>query len=825
MTHASLVRLAWQQTRAANRLPIWRALLLALTVAICIATLLAVLGDRLENSLSRQTADLLGADMTLHSSRPIDTKLDQRATALGLESTGVTQFPTMIENGDNLLLISLRAVTAPYPLRGEIVTQPQLSGTPAASTLWAERAVLERLNLNVGDQLNLGYATFTIAAELIATPDRGNGFSNFSPQVIISEQDLAATQLLGPGARVRYRQLFAGNPEALSTLEGELRPALVAGERLVTLDTSNNVNGGALNNAARYLRLGALLTLLISALTIALSLRRFTLNARDRSAVLLSLGMTAQQLQLLFTLQLVFAWVGCAILGTLLALGLEQFTLMLLDGLLPQPVPAAQPALYGLGAALGLVSLLTLGLPPMVAMSQVSVMHLFRRTEPPITLSGRLLQAVAGVMLTGLLMLYLDDLKLTLLLIVTLLITAWGLGRLGAWLLRLLALTLAGKHTLVRLLRLRLNQQQRWHRMQIPIISLLLALMAISLWARMDLLDRWESQLPTNTPNRFLINIQDYEREGVDTVLDQYGIESQLYPMIRGRISGLNGELVSAAFTPEQRQHNALNRELNLTWDDTMPAHNQLLSGEWVTQAKGDIAQISVEEEFAKTLGLELGDTLSFSIGSQQVSAQISSIRRVQWESFQPNFYVIFTPGALANLPVSFITSFHATPEQRGVSNELVKQFPTITLIDIEQLLAQARELIGKLSDTSGLVMLLTLLAGLVLVFTTLSQELDQRRYENALLHTLGATPQQCRQLDLLEFALLGLVCGGLAAALGEVALWFIHQRLVLIDPVLHPSNWVLLPLVATALFTLTGLLARQRVDERNSYRLLRTLS
>lgn len=826
MTNHSLLKLAWQQTLAANRLPIWRALLLALTVAISIATLLAVLGDRLEQSLGRQTAELLGADMTLRSGRPIDSAIADSARSLGLETSGVTQFPTMIEAGEHLLLISLRVVEAPYPLRGKIVTQPAQGRIPEPGTLWAEPAVLERLNLKIGDRIELGYATFTVAAQLNSTPDRGSGFSTFSPQVIINQQDLEATQLLGVGSRARFRQLFAGDPEALKQLETQIRASMASDERLITLDNSNNnINSGALNNASRYLRLGALLTLLISALTIALSLRRYTLNSRDRAAVLLSLGMTARQLQVLFLLQLLLAWVACALAGTAIALALEQFALFMLSDLLPQPVPLAQPVFYGLGALLGLVSLITLGLPPMVAMSQVSVMHLFRRTATPTTLGGRALQLVAGVLLTGLLMLYLDDLQLTLILIGSLLFTAWVLGKFGAWLLRICAFALAGKHTLVRLLRLRLQQQQRWHRMQIPVISLLLALMAISLWARSDLMERWQNQLPDDAPNHFLINIQPHERDGVDQVLDNYQLNSNLYPMIRGRIVALNDEPVARAFTPEQRQHNALNRELNLSWTSEQPGHNRLVEGNWSSQADGNTAHISVEQEFANTLGLKLGDKLSFTVGSFPVDGVITSIRAVQWESFQPNFYVIFTPGALDNMPMSYITSFHANGEQRKVAAALLQQFPTITLIDIEQLLAQARSLIGKLSDTSGMVMLLTLLAGLILVFTTLSQELDQRRYENALLHTLGATPQQCRQLDLLEFALLGLVCGGLAAALGEIALWFIHQRLVLIEPVLHPSNWILLPLTATVLFTLTGLLARRRVDESNSYRLLRTLS
>lgn len=823
MKNTTLLRLAWHQSIAATRLPIWRALLLALTVAIAIATALAVLGERLERSLGRQTADLLGADMILHSSRPINNELEARARTQGLRTTQALQFPTMIEAGEQLQLVSLRAVQSPYPLRGAIVTQPQKAGVPQPGNLWVEPAVLERMNLQPGDQMQLGYAAFTISAVIQSSPDRGIGFSSLSPQVIINRQDLENTGLLGPGARVSYRQLFAGDDAALSQMETELRAQLATGERITTLNAEQNFSGGALNNAARYLRLGALLTLLISALTIALSLRRYTLGSQNRAAVLLSLGMTAGHLQTLFLLQLLFGWIFCALLGTGIALGLEQLTLSLLSGLLPQPVPAAPIALYGLGALLGLMILLTLGLPPLIAMSKISVMQLFRRYSPPDTLSGRLLQLLAIGLLVLLLMLYLDDLLLTLILIASLLVTAWLLGRVGAYLLRRSAYWLAAKHTLVRLLRLRLQQQQRWHRLQIPVISLLLALMAISLWARSDLMNRWQSQLPTSTPNHFVINIQQHEHQAVANLLKDNGLQSALYPMVRGRITGLNGQSLDEALTPEQRKHNSLNRELNLTWGSAIPAHNRLVSGQWRNGENGENI-ISVEQKFALELDLDIGDRLRFSIGSHVLEGTIGSIRAVQWESFQPNFYVIFTPGALEQMPVSYITSFYASGEQRKVSRDLIRQFPTLTLIDIEQMLNQARDLIGRLSDTSGLIMALTLFAGLILVFTTLSQELEQRRYENALLHTLGATPKQCSQLDLLEFGLLGMICGGLAAALAEIALWFIHQKLVLIEPVLHPLNWFLLPLAAAALFTLIGLLARRKVDEHNSYRLLREL-
>ncbi|MGB0466992.1 MAG: ABC transporter permease [Pontibacterium sp.] len=822
MNSRSLLRLAWQQNRAATRLPVWRALLLALTVAISIATLLAVVGDRLERSLGRQTAELLGADMILRSSRPVADSIAEQANALGLETTRVIQFPTMVEAGEQLLLVSLRAVNRPYPLHGVIETQPPQQDLPEKQMAWAEPSVFERLNLQPGDSIQLGYVHFTLQAKLMSAPDRGTGFGSINPQIIINQTELKATGLLGPGARVRYRQLFAGESDALLSLEKSLRPALATGERLTTLNADQNFSGGALNNASRYLRLGALLTLLISALTIALSLRRYTLASRDRAAVLLSLGMSAGQLQILFFLQLLIAWVFCALLGSLGAVLLEQLSLQLLGDLLPRPVPSANPALYGLGALLGLMILLTLGLPPLIALSKVSVMQLFRRTVAPQTLTGRLLQLLAVLLLTLLLVFYLDNVVLALSLIISLLVTAWLLGKLGAYLLRLSAHQLAGKHTLVRLLRLRLQQQRRWHQMQIPVISLLLALMVISLWARSDLMNRWQSQLPADTPNHFLINIQQTEHQAVTHLLDSYQIKSELYPMVRGRITGRNGQPTSAAFSEEQQKYNALNRELNLSWSDHLPGHNQLVSGQWHHE-KSTETRISIEQEFARKLDLEVGDQLEFSIGSHTLTATVSSIRRVQWESFRPNFYVIFSPGALENMPVSYITSFHAEQAQRAAGPALLKQFPTLTLIDIEQMLVQARQLIQRLTDTSGLVMGLTLFAGLILVFTTLSQELEQRRYENALLQVMGATPQQCRQLDLLEFGLLGLICGGLAAILGELALWFIHQKLILIEPVLHPLNWLLLPVAAALLFVLTGSLTRRSINERNSYQLLRS--
>jgi len=816
-----LWRLAWQQSHSGLKQPQWRALLLALLVAITLATLLALLGNRMEQSLQRQTADILGADLVVRNSKPLPQSYTEKAAELGLQNSQVIQFNSMISAGDELLLSSLKVVSEPYPLRGEIITrQPSANSLPTPGEIWADAAILERLRAKPGDKVQVGYLELTISAVMESSPDRGSGFGSFSPQALMHADDLEASGLLGPGARVRYRQLYSGDSASLQQFEQWLKPQLGQGERLISLQSQQNFSGSALNNAASYLRLGALLALLLCALTITLSLRRYTRSSSNRAALLLSLGLTPGQLVRLYICQLMIAGLLCALPGTLLAMLLEQIALGMLSGLLPQPVPAAPLWLYGSGAGLGLMILLTLGIAPILSISKVSVSQLFSQQESATPLSGRGLQLLAIAALLGLLLFYLGDIRLSLTLLAGLLACSLILALCGGWLVQRLSLALAGKLTLGRLLQLRISQQKRWHRLQVPAMSLLLAIAAIALVSRNDLIERWQQQLPTETPDHFVVNIQSWEQQPLSDFLQQRQVDGLLYPMVRGRIGALNDVTASAAFNAEQRKHNALNRELNLTWGHQLPDHNKIREGRW--HGSDHPGEISVETEMAQQLGLKLGDKVSFSIAGQSVSATLTSIRDVQWQSFRPSFYVIFSPGALDNLPVSYITSFSTPEGETRLAADLIKEFPTLTLIDIRQLLQQARELVAHLIDASGLVMGLTLSAGLLLLFTSLTQELEQRRYENALILVLGATPKQARQLDLLEFCLLGLVCGLLAAILAELALWPLYSLLIRIEPELHPELWLMLPLLATALFLLIGLTGRRALDQRHCYRLLR---
>ena len=821
-----IARLAYKQSKAQWRRSDWRALLVSLFLMTSLITLLSLTGDRLQNSLVLRSAEVLGADMIISSSRPLDDELRKTVADSGLASTEVTQFSTVVEAGDAILLSSIRAVSPPYPMRGEIVTQPPLPSSatanerlPSPGNVWVEQSVLDRLGVNVGDTINIGYAPLVIDRLIMSSPDRGSGFRSFNPQVIMRSEDLAATQVISPGSRVRYRLLLAGDTEAVANLDAALKPTLKTWQRAFTAQGDQPVSRNAIGNAGQYLKLSALFALLLGGFSIFLSLRRFSADQQHRTALLLSLGLSRQQLMQLFGLQLFSGWLIAAIPGMLLGLGLHYGVMNLLSGLLPQPLPSLSMLMLLSSPLLAAAILLVLGLPTLLPLSQISVMTLLRQDSANNTHTPKWVQLVTPLLLFGLMSLFVESLLLAALMTAGLLLIGWLSGYAVQWLIQQLNQRLKHRIRLFPLLTLRIRQQRHWHRLQGGVLTLLLTLMSVLFFARQDLLNDWEQQLPADTPNNFVINIQPWERDQIDTWLNEHDVSATLYPMIRGRVTTINGVLPEEILTPEQQDHNTLNRELNLTWGTGIPAHNTLEAGEW----SSDNNAISIEKSMADELGLVLGDELGFQVGSDTFTGTITSVRGVEWTSFQPNFYVVFSPGVINDLPATYITSFRLTPEQKPYSAQLVKAFPTLTLIDVEQLLNQAQDLINKLSDSASFIMLLTVLSGLLLVVVTLQQDLAKRRFEVALLRTLGASMQQAQWLDRMEYILMGFSCGVVAAVMSEALLLGIYWGPLDLPPAWHPWLWISLPLLATVLFALTGSLIRRGLSLPRSYQLLKS--
>lgn len=801
----------------------WRALLFATWIAIALATLLALLGDRLERGLLRESAAMLGADLILSSQRPIRSDRLEQAQAAGVEHTQVIQFPSMIHVGEEMMLVSVRAAESPYPLRGEIRTRPeQPHAQPPAGEVWVESRILSQLELTPGDQITLGYAELRIGAEMLSSPDRGSGFRSFSPQLVMHQDDLDATGILAPGSRAEFRLLIAGGQQSLELLEQNWRETLQGDERLFSLQADQPMTGPALGSALGYLKLTALIALLLAALTIFLSLRRFSQGQHKRCALLLSLGLNGRDLIKLYLCQLLLAWAALSLLGTATGVLLEQLILTWLNELLPQALPSPVLWRYFSGTAMGFALLILLGLPPILQLSRVSVSSLFRDEILGSDTRAQMIQLSCFVLLAAALLTFLEAPLAALTLLVLILVGGALFGWIAQQLLRLLAAPLGRKMLLGRLLTLRLRQQKRWHRLQAGVVILLMTLLSLVWISRTDLLADWQTQIPEDTPNYFVVNIQPWQTEPLQHFLSEQQISSQLYPMVRGRITTLNGAPIHEQLNPQQLEHNTLNRELNLSWSDQPPAHNPVTAGRW-WDSDSDDAEISVEQEMAEELGLVPGDRLGFDLGGLTLEARISNLRQVKWTSFQPNFYVIFNAAALEQMPATFITSFRLTPEQESIATQLLREFPSLTLIDIGQLLQQIATWMERLGDSSALILALTLLCGALLMLLTLRQALEQRRYESALLQTLGASAAQTQHLDLLELLLLGAVCGFLAVMTAEGTLALLYLYLLQLPPKLHPLMWGLFPLASTLFFTLSGALLRRQLTLPQCYRLLRS--
>ncbi|MGB0223184.1 ABC transporter permease [Marinobacterium sp. xm-d-564] len=813
-------RQLWVQLRTIE----WRVLILAALLAVTLTSFLSIVSDRLESGLLRESASVLGADLVVRSSRPINEQRTDLAEELGLTTTRVIQFPTMVGAGDNLILSSAKVISDPYPLRGEVITDPPMQvAVPEPGTAWAEERIIDQLGLSIGDTLQFGYADLVLTARLKQSPDRGSGFNTLNPHLLVNQQDLEKSAVLGPGSRAEFRLLISGDNDQLKTYEARLKPTLENHERILSLINDQPVTGNALANGLSYVRLSSLTTLLLASLTILLALRRFGHAQQSRSALFLSMGLTPNALVRLYFWQLGIAATVIAVIGGMAGALLAGLADIWLSGLLPQALPNAQWSSYIIGPALGYAMLLLLGMPPALEQAKVPVAQLLRSDQTNTTQKASWgLYLISLVLLSAVLLLFLAAPAAAAVLLIMLGISGLLFGWLAQLILHSLGRFLANRLALGRLLTMRLRQQRKWHRLQAGVMVLLLMLLSVIWVARQDLVKEWQAQFPEDVPNYFLINIQEWQKPGVDQFLADRDIDTELYPMIRGRLVDLNDAPIRPQLNEEQLKDNSLRRELNLTWRQQPPVHNQIIQGEWWDSDSSE-HQISIERDMLEDLGLKLGDKLGFDVGGQPVSGVITSVREVKWESFQPNFYVIFSPAALQSYPGTWITSFKLAEERKAQANELLREFPSLTLIDIDQLMKQLAGWLERLAESSAFVLIMTLATGLILVTITLLQALEQRKTEVALLQTLGARATETKQLDLLEFGLLGLVCGSLAVFSAEITLAAMNQFLLKIPLSAHWELWLTLPILASFAFIAIASLLRAPLKIEQCYAILKS--
>ena len=806
---------AWRQLLRDWRAGELRLLMLAVALAVAALCAVAFLSDRLDQGLRRDAAQLLGGDAIVASDQPTPPAILDLATQLKLTTVRSASFPSMARadeaQGGESRLVAVKAVSGGYPLRGRVKLRealPGRSGAPAPGEVWADPAVADGLGLKLGDKLLLGDSELLLAALIETEPDRGGGFINFAPRVLLTEADLAATRLVQPASRLTYRLAVVPGPGAsadavkrfVTASEQVIADQKLRGLRLESLESGRPEMRQTLDRAARFLRLVAMLSALLAAVAVALAARDFAARHLDACAMLRVLGQPQRRIAWAYGLEFLMAGLAASLAGVLLGLALHQVFVSLLAGLInvELPAPSIWPALLGLG--LGLSLLMGFGLPPVLQLSAVPPLRVIRR-DLGAPKAGSLLVLGAGVAgLGAILMVLAGDIKLggiaaagfagAVLVFAGL---AWGAVKL---LRRIVPVNVSGARV-PRWLLLATRQvaaRPGFAVMQVSSLAVGLLALALLVLLRTDLIDSWRAATPASAPDRFVINIQPDQAEAFRQTLADAGVKDyDWYPMIRGRLTTINGEAVQGRRFTEDRAQRLSEREFNLSHTDEMPAHNQLVGGGWGAAPAGEMG-LSVEDGLAKTLGVKLGDQLGFDIAGQPVQGRITSLRKVDWSSMRVNFFVLFEKAELPELPATQIAAYRMPPGVK-LDRELARQFPNLTVIDVSAQLNQVQGVLDQVIQAVQFLFGFTLATGLVVLLAAVGSTREARAREFGLMRALGAPSSLLAQVQRAELLGVGALAGFLAGTVAIVLAGLLARYVFEFDWQMKP--WV--PLVSAA--------------------------
>ncbi len=827
-----LVSLAWRQLRRDLAAGDIRILIAALILAVVAVTAVGFVTDRAGRALAIEANRLLGGDAVVRADAPIAGKLREAANLSGLRRTETVELPTMIRvlprgqaersesDDERLKLGELRALGEGFPLRGEfrIVDargERNVEGGPAPGTVWLSRAGADALDARIGDRVGIGAADLRLAALVLQEPDGAIDYFNVAPKVFLDLKDLAKTALIQEGSRVGYRLVVAGDANAVERFVAAARPALKRGQRLETIADARPEIRSALDRASRFLGLAALVSVVLAAIAVAMAARRHSARHLSGAAVMRCLGASQRTLVAIHIGELLILGVVASAIGIAIAFAMQWgIGLWLADALKVSIPPAGiAPALQGL--AVGLVVLIAFGAPPVLALRRVSALRVLRRDLDAAEPSAWLVALAGFGGLAALLWWQAGSATLGFAMLIGIAATLGALATL-AWL--LIVLVRRGRSRLRGSLRYGLANVSRRAGTSIAQVSALgLGLMALLLltFVRTDLLDRWRLSLSADAPNRFIINVQQDQLAPVRAFIAEQGIAPPvLYPMVRGRWIERNGKSVSGKQYADNdpRARRWAEREFNLSSAEAMGEDNRIVAGEmWPKNHRG-APEISVEEEFAKTLGWSLGDRVAFDIAGQRIDARITSLRKVEWESFKPNFFVVFSPHALDAYPASYITAVKVPAQQTRFTASLVERFPNLSVIDVDAILTQVKSIGDQVAMVVQVVFWFSLAAGVLVLLAAVSASQDERLREGGVMRALGGSRRQLRLAQASEFAAIGLLSGLVAAIAATILAGVVATRVFNLP---WETNWTMAAAgaaIGIAAALAAGLFATRRV-------------
>ena len=774
-----------------------RLLFAALVVAVAAVTAVGFFADRVRLALDSEAQQLMGGDLVLIADQPWPSAVIDEARRRGLEQAETLTFPSMVLANGQAQLADIKAVSSSYPLRGRLSAAQQIGEPgqpvgqgPQAGSVWLDERLATALQAAPGDRVTLGQRQLQVAAILTQEPDRSFNLFALAPRLLMHVDDIASSGLVQFGSRVTYRRLLTGEPKTVAGFRKWLEARLSRGQRLEDAQNARPEIRSALDRAQRFLGLASLLTVVLSAVSVALAARRYMQRHLDACAVMRCFGIT--QFGLIRLHAALFLWLALLAIGLGAMLGFATHFVLLrwLGSLLAINLPLPGWLPLGQGAAVAAVLLFGFAFPPLLQLSKVPTLRVLRRELGPPTpflLGG---YALGLLFLAGLMVLVAGDRRLGGLAVLGFagaLLVFWSLARLAVG--AVAGLRSGGgfgwRQGLASLARHRSASA-------LQIVALAIGLMAMLLLTvtRGQLLETWQKAVPADAPNRFVINIQPDQLPSLGERLAKAGIKAELSPMVRARLIEIGGRPVSAASYPDdERAQRLIEREFNLSWRSDPPPGNRLVAGRWFGPDEAGQGLASVEEGLAQTLGIGLGNELVFMVAGQEKRVVVSSLRRLDWDSMRVNFFVLTPPGVIDDAPTSYITSFHLPEAQQAFGRQLVMQFPNLTIIDVGAVLRQFQGVVGQVAGAVQFIFLFTLLAGAVVLYSALASAFDERRYELAIMRALGAHRRQLRQAMLTELAVTGTTAGLIAAlgasALGQVIARRVFELSLPFDPLL----------------------------------------
>ncbi|SEP72929.1 putative ABC transport system permease protein [Ectothiorhodospira magna] len=794
-----VLRYSWLSLGREWRAGELRILAMALVIAVAAVTSVSFFTDRVQRGLSQQSTQLLGGDLSITSSAPLAPAVVQQAAHLELETARHVTFPSVVMTDEASQLTEIKAVSDRWPLRGSVRVSDVLFGeereihrVPDRGEVWAEPRLLQLLGLAVGDRLQVGDLEMTLTQVLTYEPDRGSDLFQLGPRVLISLEDLEATGLVVPGSRVSHRLLVAGSESQVAAFRNWAQENLTERERLEGVGDARPELQGAIARGEQFLGLAALVAVLLAGGAVAVAARHYSDRQSDVSAVMRCLGASRAFVLQVFILRILWLALLASAVGLVLGFLAQWFLAALLAQWFPGtlPLPSLWPAFTGLGV--GVVTALGFGLPALLRIGQVPPLRVLRRDlgAPPPAMWLALVLALTA--LGGLLLWQAGDVRLA----------AWVLGGAGLTVVLLWGAAWALVQGLKPLrtrggvaLRFGLaNLSRRGALSAVQLAAFGLGIMALLLLAlvRVDLLSSWEGSLPPEAPNHFMINVQPDQVDPLQSLFEAEGLPAPVYyPMIRGRLVAVNDTPVDPETLTNPRAERLASREFNLSFARELQPDNQVVAGRWWSDDT-DGQEFSIEEGLAQTLGLGLGDVLEFSISGERVTGQITSLRSVDWNSFNVNFFVLSPPGLLEDQPVTYVTSFHLAEGRADLLTAMVRQFPSITILDVRALMQQVRDIIDRASLAVEYVFLFTLAAGVTVLYAAIHATRDLRRRESAILRTLGAGRRQVLMGLLAEFTVMGALAGLLASAGASGIGWVLAHQVFDLSYAFNPWLWVL---------------------------------